>query len=176
MGTFSRYHYLCALEGRAIFPSSKHWNSKPIFCRRFGELSLACLCGVHPSQSLPNKQVEGGTVCAEQAEGLILAASSLWPRAALSARPPIICPDGRARGPSGPFGTKRSELQLWRGRCSIHRVRHGNGAEALEARGPSLDSVLRAERQLEVYPHDHCSLFHGEKDPKDSTSNAWGSD
>jgi len=40
--------------------------------------------------------------------------------------------------------------------------------QKLEARSPSplcvfLDSVLRAERQLEVSRKDHFSVFHGEK-------------
>lgn len=46
---------------------------------------------------------------AEQAEGSILAALlSLAPKCPLRS-PPIICPDGRARGPNEPFGTERKE-------------------------------------------------------------------
>lgn len=102
-------------------------------------------------------------------------ASSLWPRAALSARPPLFVPTAERAAPMSPLERNEKKERIaavtW---ALFHSPRSPwqRGRDPGSTRPLFLDSVLKAGRQLEVSPHDRWLLFHGPKYHKYSTLNA----
>lgn len=99
LGIHDRHHCLCAvksLERISFLVLMK-------FTEVWGKPSLACHCGRVRLKVYPTSRWKGARWAQSGAEGSILAASSLWPRAALSTRPPLFVPAAERAAPMSPL-------------------------------------------------------------------------
>lgn len=135
-----------------------------LFWRRLRKTKPGVPLSVHPSQSLPNKQVEGCTAGAEEAEGSILQPPLFGPELPSPLAPPLFVPTAERAAPMSPLERNEKKERIaavtWAlfhsPRSPWQRCRDPGSTRPL-----SLDSVLKAERQLEVSPlviTDYCFM------------------
>lgn len=127
-----------------------------LFSRRFwGNPSLACHCGCIHLKVYPTSRWNGARWAQSRLKDPFLQPSSLWPRNALSARPPLFVPTAERAAPMSPLERNEKKERV---AAVTWALFHSPRSPWQRGRGPgstqplSLDSVLRAERQLEVSP------------------------
>lgn len=104
------------------------------------------LC-VHLSQSLPNKQVDGGSLGLNGGPRGPFFQPPLFSPELPSPLAPIICPGGRARGPNEPFGRERKEAASRS--CDVGVVVPFSALAMATGRGPGSTRPLRSGQRPE---------------------------